>query len=112
MGSKNKISFPGDEALNLIAERFKALSEPSRLKLLVSLSNGEKTVGELVSETGLTQANVSRHLNILTKVGILARRKDGLNAFYHICDECIPQLCDVMCRSMRKQVMSSVKFFG
>ena len=100
-----------NEAINLIADRFKALSEPSRLKLLVSLSNSEKTVGELVSETGLSQANVSRHLNTLTKAGILGRRKDGLNVYYHICDPCIPQLCDVMCGSLRKYAINNTRLF-
>lgn len=67
-----------DGALPLVAERFKVLSEPARLALLRSLQYGEQTVNQLVSGTGLGQANVSKHLQVLYAHGFVKRRKNGL----------------------------------
>ena len=68
-----------DPALQMIADRFKVLSEPMRLKILHSLWDGERTVGEIITETAGLQANVSKHLGILQQAGLVSRRKDGRN---------------------------------
>jgi ArsR family transcriptional regulator len=60
-----------ETALKKVAERFKALSEPIRLRLVYALMDGEKTVSRLVRETGALQANVSKHLGILLDAGVL-----------------------------------------
>ena len=70
------------ELLGLIAERFRALAEPARLQILNALRGGEKTVTQLVEETGLGQANVSKHLQVLHTLGYITRRKQGL--FVHV----------------------------
>ncbi|HET7228560.1 MAG TPA: metalloregulator ArsR/SmtB family transcription factor [Longimicrobium sp.] len=85
------------ELLELVAERFKALAEPARLRLLVALRAGEKTVGELMEETGLGQANVSKHLQLLHAQGYVNRRKEGLFVHYSLADEDVFTLCDLMC---------------
>lgn len=85
------------EVLMLIAERFKALGEPARLQILNVLRSGELTVSEVVEETGLGQANVSRHLQLLHSLNFVTRRKDGLHVFYEITDASILGLCDLMC---------------
>jgi DNA-binding transcriptional ArsR family regulator len=85
------------EMLVLVAERFKALSEPARLTLLSSLRVGEMTVTELVEATGLGQANVSKHLQQLHALGFVGRRKEGLYVYYFLADESVFHLCDVMC---------------
>jgi DNA-binding transcriptional ArsR family regulator len=54
-------------------------------------------VGELVQETGLGQANVSKHLDVLRRYGFVARRKDGLNGFYRVADQDVFRICDIMC---------------
>ena len=69
------------EVLDQIAERFRVLAEPSRLRILNLLLTGERTVSELVEETGLTQANVSKHLGLLRSSQFVERRKDGLYSF-------------------------------
>lgn len=95
-----------DEALDLIASRFRLLAEPMRLKILHTLSEKEMNVGELVAATGANQANISKHLGILLDAGIVSRRKDGLTANYRIADETIFELCDVVCSRLQTQFES------
>ena len=85
------------ELLELIAERFKALAEPARLRLLNALREGEKSVSELMDETGFGQANVSKHLQMLHSLGFVERRKEGLYVHYRLADESVFQLCDIIC---------------
>jgi ArsR family transcriptional regulator len=92
------------EALELIAARFRLLSEPMRLRILNALRGGERTVGELVQATGAGQANVSKHLGLLLDAGIVARRKEGLNAYYGIADRSIFDLCELVCDSLSERL--------
>jgi DNA-binding transcriptional ArsR family regulator len=85
------------EMLRLIAERLRALAEPARLQILNHLRGGEQTVTELVEETGLGQANVSKHLQILLAAGFVRRRRQGLHAFYSLADQDVFRICDIMC---------------
>ena len=104
MGSaKNRSSMSAD-ALEMIAERFRVLGEPNRLRLLIALEQGEQSVGKLVKTTGLSQANVSRHLGALVQSGILARRKAGLQVFYRVADPGIFEMCDHVCGSLSKRL--------
>lgn len=101
----------GTEALEMIAGRFRVLSEASRLKLIIALEEGEKNVTRLVEETGLTQANVSRQLQTLTDAGILSRRKEGLNVIYQIADQSIFDMCDHVCGSLQRRFSDQVEAF-
>jgi DNA-binding transcriptional ArsR family regulator len=80
-----------------VAERFRALGEPARLRILNALRNGEAAVGELAETTGLTQANLSKHLQLLHTLGFVRRRKQGLFVYYALADQDIFRLCDIMC---------------
>ncbi len=91
------------EMLELVAERFKLLSEPVRLELLNHLRNGEMTVSDLVEESGLAQANVSKHLRLLHSAGFVTRRKDGLFVYYALADRGVFQLCDIMCERLEAE---------
>lgn len=86
-----------------LAERFKALGEPARLQLLMALRSGEQSVNELVTITGLGQANVSKHLQQLHQCGYITRRKEGVFAYYAIDSEDVFMLCDVMCGRIEEQ---------
>jgi ArsR family transcriptional regulator len=109
--SKAKSPVLTDEALELIAARFRVLGEPSRLRLLQALESGERSVSALVEVTGLTQANVSRHLQTLTEAGILGRRKEGLNVIYFIVDPGIFDLCQHVCGSLKRRIEKHAEVF-
>jgi len=97
------------ELLTLVAERFKALADPARLRLLNALRPGERTVGELVEETELSQANVSKHLAQLHTLGFVRRRKEGLFVYYSLADKDIFRLCDVMCGRIEAELRDREK---
>lgn len=88
------------EVLELIAERFKVLAEPARLQILSCVRRRESTVSEIVEETGLGQANVSKHLQLLHSHGFVTRRREGLYAHYALADPSVFKLCELMCDSM------------
>lgn len=103
MAQKNVKQPLPDEALDLIAERFKALSEKTRLRLILALESGEKNVSELVKIVGANQANVSHQLQVLLDAGIVERRKEGVNVYYRIADQQIFDLCECVCKSLKKR---------
>jgi DNA-binding transcriptional ArsR family regulator len=92
--------------LELVADRFKALAEPARLQLLQALRSGEKSVNELVEETGFGQANVSKHLQLLYSHDFVTRRKEGLFVYYALADKAVFKLCDLMCGRIEAQLDS------
>lgn len=88
------------ELLEQLADRFKALAEPNRLAILSRLHAREMSVSDLVHDTGLGQANVSKHLDVLRRYGFVDRRKDGLNVYYRLADKDVFRICDLMCGSL------------
>ncbi len=100
------------EALNLIADRFKILSEPIRLRILHTLQEGQKSVNELTAEIKTSQPNVSKHLKILQTAGILNREQSGNTAYYSIADESIFTLCETVCGSLEEQLKSQAEIFS
>lgn len=92
-----------DEAMIMIARRFRVLGEPTRIHLLHSLYDGEKNVSVLVTASHSSQTNVSRHLQTLADAGIVGRRRAGAQVFYSITDRTIFELCDLVCRSLELQ---------
>ena len=91
------------EALEQIAARFRALSEPTRLAIVQELKSGERTVGELVEAIGLSQANVSKQLSVLRDAGFLRREQRGTSAVYSISDPLVMELCKLMCDGMNRR---------
>lgn len=92
------------ELLTLVAGRFKALSDPARLRILNALRPGERVVSDLVNDTELSQANVSKHLAILHSLGYVKRRKEGLFVYYALADKEIFRLCDIMCGRIESEM--------
>jgi len=91
-------------ALDLIAARFRALSEPMRLRLLNLLMQGERTVGQLVEGSKSGQANVSKHLSVLREAGMVGTRKEGLMTVCYIADPIVTELCEMMCSRLREEM--------
>ena len=87
-------------ALKLMADFFKVLSETSRLQIVCALKDGAKNVTEIIEATDLGQANVSKHLKVLTQAGIVTRRQQGVSAYYRIEDPLIFDLCSLVCNSL------------
>lgn len=114
MSSRSKKGPPpvSEEALVLIASWFRTLAEPSRLKILRALEGGEKNITDLVAATGLTQANVSRHVQSLVDAGMVGRRKEGLMVICFIADPTISKLCDTVCTNLLKRLSQQVKKLG
>jgi DNA-binding transcriptional ArsR family regulator len=90
--------------IDLVAQRFRVLGEPMRIKLLDRLREGEATVGELQEALGASQQNVSKHLGILHSAGMVTRTKQGNHARYAISDPSVFELCDQVCGGVRRQL--------
>ncbi|HET6865086.1 MAG TPA: metalloregulator ArsR/SmtB family transcription factor [Solirubrobacteraceae bacterium] len=93
-----------DPLIELIAQRFRVLGEPMRIKLLDRLREGDATVGELQEALGASQQNISKHLGILHAAGMVARTKQGNHAHYSISDPSVFDLCDQVCGGVRRQL--------
>ena len=86
-----------DSVLNAVAGYFAVLAEPTRLRILRALCQGERTVGRIVEETGISQPTVSRHLGALHRQRIAARRREANLVYYRVADAATPKLCRVVC---------------
>ena len=96
-----------DQAFIHIAKYFQALAEPMRLKILNGLRGGEKNVTELVEISGGTQANVSKHLNLLRESKLIKRESRGTKAYYSIVDQQIFDLCGLVCGQLAMQISTA-----
>lgn len=90
--------------IELIAQRFRVIGEPMRIRLLDVLRDGPLTVSELVERLGATQQNVSKHLGVLHQAGFVSRTKRGTFCHYAIADDGVFALCEQVCGGVREQV--------
>ena len=88
----------------MIAERFRMLGDPTRIRLLDALRDGPLTVRELQEATGHSQQNVSKHLRMLFAAGLVDRERDGTSARYSVADEGVFELCEHVCGGLRRRV--------
>ena len=93
-----------DPLVELVAQRFRVMGEPMRIKLLDRLRDGETSVQDLTEELGTTQQNVSKHLGVLHQSGIVSRRKEGTHVLYAIADESVFELCEQVCGGLQRQL--------
>lgn len=98
------ISKLSPEALVYVADFFKVLSEVSRLQIVCCLKSGSKNVTQIMEETGLGQANVSKHLKLLAQAGIVSRTQVGVSVYYEIANPFLFELCDLVCHSLLSQI--------
>ncbi len=90
--------------VELIAERFRVLGEPMRIRLLDALRDAPATVQELQQATDASQQNVSKHLSLLLRSGLVSRSKEGSFSLYAIADEGVFELCEQVCGGLRRQL--------
>lgn len=81
----------------LAAELFAVLATPMRLRVLSALCEREKSVNELLAEIDTTQPNLSQHLAVLFRCGVLAKRKEGTQVIYRVQSEKAVALCRSVC---------------
>ena len=93
-----------DPLVELVAQRFRVIGEPMRIRILDALRDGPLTVNELTLRLGGTQQNVSKHVGVLAEAGIVARERDGNHVRCSIADESVFELCELVCGGLRRQV--------
>lgn len=86
-----------DRVFELAAELFGVLATPMRLRILSALCDREKSVSELLAEIDTTQPNLSQHLNLLYRSGVLAKRKEGTQVIYRVQSERAVTICRTVC---------------
>lgn len=86
-----------NEVFESVARYFALLGEPTRLRILHSICQQEKSVNQIVEELGATQTNVSRHLGRLHQAGVVTRRKDGNQVLYQVGDSAFVEICRTVC---------------
>jgi DNA-binding transcriptional ArsR family regulator len=93
---------PDDAMVKHMAQVFQIMGDETRLKILRCLMVSSQTVNAIVEATGQSQANVSKHLSLMTKSGLLGRRKEGTRVWYSIVDPMVHALCDAVCQHRAK----------
>ena len=84
------------QLFRLQAEICKTMADYKRLMILHELREGEISVGQLVSNLDLPQANVSQHLSILRERGIVSARREGTSVYYSLANPKIGEACDLV----------------
>ncbi len=101
------------EKLKLKAKFFRGFADPTRLAILESLRNGEKTVTNIVQETGQSQSNVSNHLSCLLECGLLKNRREGKNIYYSIRNAKVEKLLkssDIVLSEVYKEIFECTRY--
>jgi DNA-binding transcriptional ArsR family regulator len=101
-----------DSLVDVIAERFRALGEPMRIRIVDRLRDGEATIGELSDALGASQQNVSKHVGILVRAGLVARDKDGNSVRCRIADATVLELCEQVCGGLQRQLAELQTLLG
>lgn len=92
------------QLLEKIADRLKAMADPMRLHILHELQGGERCVNDILAQVGGSQANVSKHLSVLRRAGLVTCRRDGVNVYYRIDDPTVFAICQSVCDSLERKI--------
>ncbi|OGA03563.1 MAG: hypothetical protein A3H35_12600 [Betaproteobacteria bacterium RIFCSPLOWO2_02_FULL_62_17] len=93
-----------DEVFEALAACFRVLSEPTRLKIMHAVCEKEMSVSQIVEELGATQTNISRHLGLMHRGGVLLRRKQGSQVYYRLADAAMADICRSVCSRIAGQL--------
>ncbi len=86
-----------DEVFDKAADLFAVMSTPIRLRIISALCQGEKNVGQLLENIGVAQPNMSQHLNILFRSGVLGKRRQGAQVLYRMAGDTAAKICRAVC---------------
>ena len=98
-----------EQILGRIADRLKAMADPMRLRILHLLQDGERCVNDILGQVGGSQANVSKHLSVLRRAGLVECRREGVNVYYRIEDPAVFVICESVCDSLERRVDAEKK---
>ncbi len=79
------------------AEWFGVLSTPQRLRIISTLCQGEKNVGQLLEEMNVSQPNMSQQLSLMYRAGLVVKRRQGVQVFYSIANDSVVAVCRAVC---------------
>ena len=98
-----------EKVLELKAEILKALAQPTRLKILELLRNGERCICEIVPAINGEQSNISRHISLMQKSHLVTTRKDGVKVMVRVRDPKIFEILDSVSLLLKKQIQETGK---
>ena len=98
-----------DRVFDSVAELFSVLSTPIRLKIISAVCQGEKNVSEMLAQINTTQPNMSQHLSMLYRSGVLAKRRDGTQVYYRLQSERVATLCRAVCTQVAIELDDDVQ---
>lgn len=93
-----------DAVFDAVAAYFSVMSEPTRLKIMHAICQEEKPVNVIVETVGASQTNISRHLGLMHRAGVVTRRKDGNQVFYRIADPALVEICRSVCTQIASRI--------
>lgn len=99
----------GEELFEPVAERLRLLADPMRLRILNVLRESESSVLEIAGKVRATQPNVSRHLALLLRAGIVTKRQEGRHVHYRVLDPFVDRICEAICGSLHAHVERQVR---
>jgi len=86
------------------ADIFQALGHPTRIAIVETLRNGEKSAGQIIEELEIEQANASQHLTVLRSKQVVVNRKEGNQVFYSLRDPVLVEVLDILKRYFYSQL--------
>lgn len=98
-----------EKVFDSVAELFAVLSTPIRLRIISAVCQGEKNVSELLAEIDTTQPNMSQHLSMLYRSGVLAKRRHGTQMYYRLQSERVAMLCRAVCTQVAIELDGDTK---
>ncbi len=98
-----------ERVLELKAEILKALAQPTRLKILELLRNGERCICEIIPAINGEQSNISRHISVMQKSRLIDTRKDGVKVMVKIRDPRVFEILDTISLLLKKQIVETGK---
>lgn len=93
-----------EQLVELVAQRFRAMGEPMRVRILDALRDGPATAQDLTARLGTSPQNISKHLGVLRAAGLVRRERDGAAVLHEIADPTVLNICEEVCGSLTREV--------